>query len=121
MADLLPARLRLYKPAFFSTGMNCFSGYSKIGRCTKKRWGIIFKCLTTRQRPHKVLAQLTLRHTRENSTSSTGTSPCFTHTRRRSHWHLPVGNPGFYTGQLSTSWKTQLRDRSPKTMHIQLE
>ncbi|XP_057695896.1 uncharacterized protein LOC130918045 [Corythoichthys intestinalis] len=49
MADLPPARLRLFKPAFFSTGMDCFGPFQvKVGRRIEKRWGIIFKCLTTR-------------------------------------------------------------------------
>lgn len=49
MADLPPARLRLYKPAFYSTGLDCFGPYTiKIGRRTEKRRGIIFKCMTTR-------------------------------------------------------------------------
>nr|XP_061835547.1 uncharacterized protein LOC133618822 [Nerophis lumbriciformis] len=49
MADLPPARLRFFKPAFFSTGMDCFGPFQvKVGRRTEKRWGIIFKCLTTR-------------------------------------------------------------------------
>ncbi|CAI5690178.1 unnamed protein product [Oreochromis niloticus] len=49
MADLSVARLRLYKPAFYSTGMHCFEPFEvKIGRCVEKRWGIIFKCLTIR-------------------------------------------------------------------------
>ncbi len=49
MADLPPARLRLCKPPFYSTGMDCFGPYTvRIGRRTEKRWGIIFKCLTTR-------------------------------------------------------------------------
>lgn len=49
MADLPPARLRLYKPSFWSTGMDCFGPFTvKIGRRTEKRWGILFKCLTTR-------------------------------------------------------------------------
>ncbi|KAL4008256.1 hypothetical protein ACER0C_002108 [Sarotherodon galilaeus] len=44
MADLPPARLRLYKPPFWSTGVDCFGPYNiKIGW----RWGIIFKCMTT--------------------------------------------------------------------------
>ena len=48
MADLPPARLRLYKPAFYSTRIDCFGPFIiKIGRRTEKRWGIIFKCLTT--------------------------------------------------------------------------
>ncbi|XP_035855750.1 uncharacterized protein LOC118494762 [Sander lucioperca] len=49
MADLPPARLRLYKPPFYSTGVDCFGPFTvKIGRRTEKRWGIIFKCMTTR-------------------------------------------------------------------------
>ncbi|KAK0143235.1 hypothetical protein N1851_018638 [Merluccius polli] len=49
MVDLPPARLRLYKPPFYSTGVDCFSPFTvKIGRRTEKRWGIIFKCMTTR-------------------------------------------------------------------------
>lgn len=49
MADLPPSRLRLFKPAFYSTGMDCFGPYAvKAGRRTEKKWGIIFKCLTTR-------------------------------------------------------------------------
>ncbi|XP_052443245.1 uncharacterized protein LOC127984578 [Carassius gibelio] len=48
MADLPPARLRLYKPPFWSTGIDCFGPFTiKIGRRTEKRWGIIFKCMTT--------------------------------------------------------------------------
>ncbi|CAL9703965.1 unnamed protein product [Knipowitschia caucasica] len=49
MADLPPARLRLFKPVFYSTGVDCFGPYTvKIGRRNEKRWGILFKCLTTR-------------------------------------------------------------------------
>ncbi|XP_016519033.1 uncharacterized protein LOC107833689 [Poecilia formosa] len=49
MADLPAARLRLYKPVFYSTGTDCFGPFHvKIGRRNEKRWGIIFKCLTTR-------------------------------------------------------------------------
>ncbi|KAL0177187.1 hypothetical protein M9458_026081, partial [Cirrhinus mrigala] len=49
MADLPPARLRLYKPPFSSTEMDCFGPFTvKIGRQTEKRWGIVFKCMTTR-------------------------------------------------------------------------
>ncbi|KAK0156275.1 hypothetical protein N1851_000422 [Merluccius polli] len=49
MADLPSARLRLFKPAFYSTGMDCFGPLEvKVGRRREKRWGIIFKCLTTR-------------------------------------------------------------------------
>ncbi|KAK7938259.1 hypothetical protein WMY93_001585 [Mugilogobius chulae] len=49
MADLPPARLRLFKPAFWSTGIDCFGPfYTKVGRRTEKCWGVIFKCMTTR-------------------------------------------------------------------------
>ncbi len=49
MADLPPAHLRLHKPPFYSTGMDCFGPFQiKIGRRCEKIWGIIFKCLTTR-------------------------------------------------------------------------
>ncbi|XP_016138710.1 uncharacterized protein [Sinocyclocheilus grahami] len=49
MADLPLARLRFYKPAFHSTGMDCFGPFLvKIGRRVEKRWGILYKCLTTR-------------------------------------------------------------------------
>lgn len=49
MADLPPSRLRLLQPPFYSTGVDCFGPYLiKIGRRHEKRWGIIFKCLTTR-------------------------------------------------------------------------
>lgn len=49
MANLPSACLRLYKPAFYSSGVDCFGPFTvKIGRRTEKRWGIIFKCMTTR-------------------------------------------------------------------------
>ena len=49
MADLPAARLRFNKPPFWSTGVDCFGPYLiKIGRQQKKRWGTVFKCLTTR-------------------------------------------------------------------------
>ncbi|XP_073718572.1 uncharacterized protein [Misgurnus anguillicaudatus] len=49
MADLPPARLRLFKPPFYSTGTDCFGPFHvKIGRRQEKRWGILYKCLTTR-------------------------------------------------------------------------
>lgn len=48
MADLPEARLRLLKPPLFSAGMDCFGHFTvKVGRRVEKRWGIIFKCLTT--------------------------------------------------------------------------
>lgn len=49
MADLLEARLRLNKPVFYSTGVDCFRPMAvKVGRRQDKHWGIIFRCLTTR-------------------------------------------------------------------------
>ncbi|TKS64949.1 ATP-binding cassette sub-family A member 2 [Collichthys lucidus] len=49
MADLPAARLRINKPPFWSTGVDCFGPYTvKIGRRHEKRWGIIFKCLDSR-------------------------------------------------------------------------
>ncbi|XP_073766348.1 uncharacterized protein [Danio rerio] len=49
MADLPPERLRILCPPFYSTGVDCFGPYQvKIGRRVEKRWGVIFKCLTTR-------------------------------------------------------------------------
>lgn len=49
MADLPPSRLRLYKPPFWSTGMDCFGPFNvSVGRRHEKRWGLIFKCQTTR-------------------------------------------------------------------------
>lgn len=49
MADLPQARLQIFKPPFFSTGMDCFGPFTvKVGRRCEKRWGILFKCLTTR-------------------------------------------------------------------------
>ncbi|XP_057679968.1 uncharacterized protein LOC130908509 isoform X2 [Corythoichthys intestinalis] len=49
MADLPPQRLRLLSPPYYSTGVDCFGPYLvKIGRRTEKRWGLLFKCLTTR-------------------------------------------------------------------------
>lgn len=48
MADLPPARLRLHKPPFYSSGVDCFGPFMvKIGCRTEKRWGIVFKCMTT--------------------------------------------------------------------------
>ncbi|KAJ8346562.1 hypothetical protein SKAU_G00279630 [Synaphobranchus kaupii] len=49
MADLPPSRLRLYKPPFYLTGVDCFGPFHiKIGRRNEKRWGIMYKCMTTR-------------------------------------------------------------------------
>lgn len=40
--------MQLLKPPFFSTGVDCFGPYTvKVGRRSDKRWGVIFKCLTT--------------------------------------------------------------------------
>ncbi|XP_078797113.1 uncharacterized protein LOC144989073 [Oryzias latipes] len=59
MADLPLARLRLFKPAFYSTGVDCFGPFNiKIGRRSEKRWGIIFKCLTVRAVHLDVLSSL---------------------------------------------------------------
>ncbi len=49
MANLPPSSLRLFQPAFYSTGMDCFGPFAiKIGRRNEKRRGIIYKCLTTK-------------------------------------------------------------------------
>ncbi|XP_042610577.1 uncharacterized protein LOC109111550 [Cyprinus carpio] len=49
MADLPLTRQRYFRPAFYSSGMDCFGPFLiKIGRRNEKRWGIIFKCMTTR-------------------------------------------------------------------------
>ncbi|XP_051785092.1 uncharacterized protein LOC127528414 [Erpetoichthys calabaricus] len=49
MADLPLARLHLLKPAFYSTGVDCFGPFIvKVSRRNEKRWGVVFKCLTTR-------------------------------------------------------------------------
>ncbi|KAJ8333606.1 hypothetical protein SKAU_G00416140 [Synaphobranchus kaupii] len=42
MADLPPAHLHLFKPAFHSTGMDCFGPLQvKVGRRLENRWRII--------------------------------------------------------------------------------
>nr|XP_055033861.1 uncharacterized protein LOC129422150 [Misgurnus anguillicaudatus] len=49
MSDLPSSKLQLCKPPFWSTGMDCFGPFHvKVGRRTEKRWGILFKCQTTR-------------------------------------------------------------------------
>ncbi|XP_048252604.1 uncharacterized protein LOC125380888 [Haliotis rufescens] len=49
MSDLPPPRLQLFKPPFFSTGDDCFGPmHVKVGHRSEKRWGLIFKCMTTR-------------------------------------------------------------------------
>ncbi|KAL0195042.1 hypothetical protein M9458_008614, partial [Cirrhinus mrigala] len=59
MADLPPARLRIHQPVFYSTGIDCFGPYLiKVGRRNEKRWGIIFKCMTTRAVHIDLLASL---------------------------------------------------------------
>lgn len=49
MSDLPESHLHLYQPAFTSTGVDCFGPLQvKVGRRNEKRWGILFKCMTTR-------------------------------------------------------------------------
>ncbi len=49
MSDLPPSNLRLLRPPFYSTGVDCFGPLVvKVGHRTEKRWGIVYKCLTTR-------------------------------------------------------------------------
>ncbi|XP_022110436.1 uncharacterized protein LOC110989997 [Acanthaster planci] len=49
MGDLPECKLRLEKPPFYSTGVDCFGPLTvKIGRRQEKRWGLLFKCMTTR-------------------------------------------------------------------------
>lgn len=49
MADLPPARLCFYQPAFYSAGVDCFSPFIiKMRWRNEKRWRIIFKCMITR-------------------------------------------------------------------------
>lgn len=49
MADLPQSNLRLFRPAFYSTGIDCFGPFQvKLGRRCEKRWGILYKCLTTK-------------------------------------------------------------------------
>lgn len=49
MADLPLSRPRLFKPPFFSTGMDCIGPFRvKTGRRHEKRWGLLFKYQTTR-------------------------------------------------------------------------
>ncbi len=49
MADLPSCRLQLHQPPFYSTGVDCFGPFSvKVGRRHEKRWGILYKCMTTR-------------------------------------------------------------------------
>lgn len=49
MADLPPSRVRFFKPPFYSTGVDCFGPFTvRLGRRHEKRWGIVYKCMTTR-------------------------------------------------------------------------
>lgn len=49
MSDLPTSSLRLCRPPFYSTGVDCFGPLLvKVGRRTEKRWGVVYKCLTTR-------------------------------------------------------------------------
>lgn len=49
MPDLPPVCLRLYKPPFGSTGMDCFGPFTeKLAAAQRKGGVILFKCLTTR-------------------------------------------------------------------------
>ena len=49
MADLPPCRLKIGEKAFHATGVDCFGPFLvKRGRGTEKRWGIVYKCMTTR-------------------------------------------------------------------------
>ncbi|XP_071962704.1 uncharacterized protein [Antedon mediterranea] len=49
MAELPEARLRIGKPPFFSTGMDCWGPMMvKVRRSQEKRWGLVFKCMTTK-------------------------------------------------------------------------
>lgn len=59
MSDLPQSRLRLYQPAFTSTGVDCFGPLQvKVGRRNEKRWGILFKCMTTRAVHIELLSSL---------------------------------------------------------------
>lgn len=59
MSDLPLLRLRLYQPAFFSKGVDCFGPMQvKFGWRNEKRWGLLFKCLTTREIHIEVLSSI---------------------------------------------------------------
>ena len=49
MADLPEDRVTADKPPFSFVGIDCFGPFTvKRGRCSVKRWGVIFTCLTIR-------------------------------------------------------------------------
>lgn len=57
--DLPPPRLRLFKPAFYSAGTDCFGPLLiKVGRRNGKKWGLLFKCLTTRAMHLEILTSI---------------------------------------------------------------
>ncbi|KAL0182893.1 hypothetical protein M9458_022268, partial [Cirrhinus mrigala] len=59
MADLPSSRLQLYKPPFYSTGVDCCGPFAvKVGRRQEKRWGDLYKCMTTRGVDLALLEQL---------------------------------------------------------------
>lgn len=51
MADLPPCRLRLWKPSFCPFNI-------KVGKRQEKKWGILFKCLTTHCAHIEILTSL---------------------------------------------------------------
>lgn len=49
MSNLPPAHFCLLNPPFYSPGVDHFGPFTvKVGRHNEKRWGVMFKCLTTR-------------------------------------------------------------------------
>ncbi|XP_071950981.1 uncharacterized protein [Antedon mediterranea] len=63
MADLPESRLRVNKPPFYSTGMDCFGPIAvKVRRSQEKRWGLVFKCMTTRAVHLELLESLDVDH-----------------------------------------------------------
>jgi len=59
MADLSSSRLKLFRPPFWSTGVDCFGPLRiKLGRRVEKRLGILFKCMITRCTHIELLASL---------------------------------------------------------------
>ena len=60
IADLPGSRLELRKAPFHSTGVDCFGPFAiRRGRANEKRWGIVFKCMTTRAVHIEVLHHMT--------------------------------------------------------------